>query len=231
MKKVKLTITLLCVFFCISAAFADKSKSDFKINSENSYFAAVDVTFQVDMTGYNVDLGVYIVGDATAWAFVSMAHLGNNIYSVTLQLEEGTQGAYYFIRNNSWDNYQQYRETVPSECAVWWGSDRGYVVPNVGTTLPHVFSSCETTLGVDLMVKAEIALYPNPVHETLEIKMKENQLIKEVELMDVSGKLVLNTVVENKSELQLDLRRFNSGTYFLTVQTDVGVLSKKIIIK
>lgn len=200
-----------------------------------------NVTFRVDMTGQNVNKGVFVVGDMTNWTFQPMTHIGNKIYEVTIQMAEGDQGAYYFIRNNNWANSQNYRETVPAECAIWWGTDRGYDIPNYDVTYAYVFGSCQT-IGSTYFSKTmsskeggfelkNVFIYPNPTNDILEIKLGKNMFVNEVSLLDITGRVVLRTSLKVEKSTQLDLSRINSGTYFLILNTNNGKLNKKIIKK
>jgi len=101
-----------------------------------------NVTFKVDMTGVNAADGAYITGDFSGanWDLIEMYHEGNNIYSFSLDIPEGTTGAFYFLKKHQWSK----RETVPTECALSWGTDRQYTIPVAGETYTFKFASCET---------------------------------------------------------------------------------------
>ncbi|MDG5767149.1 glycosyl hydrolase 53 family protein [Balneolales bacterium ANBcel1] len=91
----------------------------------------VEVTFSVDMSdaGVEYDGTVYMTGSFTGngdWEIVPMNHHGNQIYAHVTYMAPGAEGAYYFMYDNSWGA----RESVPAECADWWSSDRGYVIPD-----------------------------------------------------------------------------------------------------
>ena len=98
----------------------------------------VDVTFAVDMTGVDVSAGVYIAGDINEWALQEMSSDGGSIYSVTFSVFPGSEGAFYFLNAEDWGA----RETVPIDCADYWDSDRGYVIPEIGGEIGVVWSSC-----------------------------------------------------------------------------------------
>ena len=102
-----------------------------------------NVTFKVDMTGVKGADGGYITGDFTGspWQIMEMRDYGNNIYSFSVNIPEGSTGGYYFLKRNSWGK----RETVPTECALSWGTDREYSIPQGqgGITLAFNFASCD----------------------------------------------------------------------------------------
>ena len=67
-------------------------------------------------------------------------------------------------------------------------------------------------------------IFPNPVINQLHISMKGN--IRSVEILDMSGRLVLNS---NKNLKTLDVSNLSSGIYFLNVVGDGQVMTKKFM--
>ncbi|QEY14044.1 glycosyl hydrolase 53 family protein [Cellvibrio sp. KY-YJ-3] len=107
------------------------------------------LTLKVDMTGVDVSQGVYVTGSfsgAGNWALVPMTLEGNNIYTHTAEVAPGAEGAYYFLNANSWSA----RETVPAECAPWWGVDRGFIA-NGDVTYAVKWGSCAAIANPEVM--------------------------------------------------------------------------------
>ena len=129
----------------------------------------VAITFQVDMSNETVSPnGVHVAGSFQGWdpATTEMLPVGDDIYSVTLELEAGNYYEYKYINGNAWGG----DETVPPECAIGW--NRYINVPFVPTTLdPVCFGSCypcgpppvdiNVTLKVDM---SEQVISPDGVH-------------------------------------------------------------------
>jgi len=134
-----------------------------------------EVTFMVDMTGIEIVDGVYVTGDftGTAWQFMPMKSIGNNIYSYTTTIQKGSEGAYIFTIKADWD-MAKYHEKVPAECAPMWGTHRKYVIENDQETYAYKWSSCETfTVGVPVNLDDQkTQIYPNPIHNQLIINKK-----------------------------------------------------------
>lgn len=132
---------------------------------------AVDVTFQVDMSLQTVSTqGVHVAGSFNSWSTTAtpMTHAGNNIYTVTLTLTEGTAYQYKFINGDTWAG----EETVPAACGVpngFGGYNREITVGSSATIMPAVcFSQCgpcpsniNLTLVVDM---SEQSVSPQGVH-------------------------------------------------------------------
>ncbi len=100
----------------------------------------VAVTFQVDMTNEIVSAdGVHIAGSFQGWQTDTsqMVFIGNNIYSYTAQLIEGSYYEYKFINGNSFD----VAEIVPEDCNQ--NGNRFLTVPTGGIVLdPVCFGGC-----------------------------------------------------------------------------------------
>lgn len=66
---------------------------------------AVNVTFQVDMSQQTVSpQGVHVAGSFNGWSTTAtpMTPAGNNVYTVTLDLNSGTSYQYKFINGDTW---------------------------------------------------------------------------------------------------------------------------------
>jgi hypothetical protein len=78
----------------------------------------------------------------------------------------------------------------------------------------------------------EIVISPNPVYDNSNLKIESNESITvELTLVDLAGKVVLNETVNITGVFNkiIDLSDHPSGTYILNVNTDKGLVTKKII--
>ena len=130
----------------------------------------VNVTFKVKMEeDADLSRGVFIVGEISGWKITPLDSEGDLVFSKTLSLTPGDDTlAYYYLTTGTWDNYLNFREIVPPECALRWGSDRGIIVPPRDTIVDHLWGSCEqidsSAVGTveKSFLPAEYLLYPNP---------------------------------------------------------------------
>ena len=112
----------------------------------------INVTFQVDLSQIT-DLyeggSVWVAfGAWDSWHDMTDED-GDNIYKVTVPIEQGTELKYFFSYQNGadpWSNYNE--ETVPAECA----DEEGYrllLAPETDVVLPAVaYGSCEEASGL-----------------------------------------------------------------------------------
>jgi hypothetical protein len=127
----------------------------------------VDITLQVDMSNETISPeGVFIAGSFQdpQWTNQAMTHIGNDVYSITVQMGVGSFQEYKFKNGTGgW-------ETVPPQCA-WNNNNRYLDVPTQNTTLPLVcFGSCDpcsTVTYVDVTFQVDMSeqtVAPEGVH-------------------------------------------------------------------
>ena len=126
---------------------ADTTLATVCFSSCTACASLVNLTVQVDMTGQTISAnGVHVAGSFQGWnpSGSPMTHIGNNIYSFTVQVQQGSTHQYKFLNGNDWP----FVENVPADCGVddgFGGYNREVTVP-ADTTLPPVkFSSCDIT--------------------------------------------------------------------------------------
>jgi hypothetical protein len=74
--------------------------------------------------------------------------------------------------------------------------------------------------------RLSISLAPNPAHGCVFLK-GNNELVKEVEISDLTGKMVLQVPVENQ---RIDIRQLRPGLYFLKCQTAKKTIAIKLLV-
>lgn len=86
----------------------------------------------------------------------------------------------------------------------------------------------DDALSLDKMVKLEslIKIYPNPTATTFSINTSNGTSINKVVLYSVTGKQLFETA---KALDSYDLRNYEAGVYFVKVETNKGILHKRII--
>lgn len=77
------------------------------------------------------------------------------------------------------------------------------------------------------VLENEIAIYPNPFQTTVNIVHDDNIHIRRIEVLNNIGQRVYQ--VENPSEKEITLSDLSKGMYLLQIDTDKGMLIKKII--
>jgi hypothetical protein len=89
-----------------------------------------------------------------------------------------------------------------------------------------IYENSASVLGT---YESEINIYPNPSHDFVTIQLSKNLENNQVEIQDLSGKILCTYSIADKSTL--DISHLSAGTYFIRVIQDNHVLTTKRMIK
>ncbi len=86
--------------------------------------------------------------------------------------------------------------------------------------------------NIDAVSENHILIYPNPTSGIVNINLTglEDLSGLSLQITDVSGKIIKQLLVNSK-ELSVDLSEFESGVYFLRIQTENSIFVEKIIVE
>ncbi|WP_282136889.1 T9SS type A sorting domain-containing protein [Seonamhaeicola maritimus] len=76
-----------------------------------------------------------------------------------------------------------------------------------------------------------IAVYPNPASNILNIKAKSHLIINRIEIFNVLGKKVLDHRQANNQIFNLDINMLTSGLYIIKIDTEFGAYTQKVMVK
>ncbi|WP_417888383.1 FG-GAP-like repeat-containing protein [Xanthomarina gelatinilytica] len=92
-------------------------------------------------------------------------------------------------------------------------------------------NSTLNTSDVDTFYQS-ISLYPNPAKNEITIKTKDSSLIENIDIYDMSGRLVMSILGNHASDIKIDLSNLNASTYFITIKnTTHQTITKKIVVE
>jgi len=90
-----------------------------------------------------------------------------------------------------------------------------------------VFHWVKLHVGIDNTdISSMMKIYPNPTKGKLCI---ESEIMERVEVFDVTGKFVYETVVSS-DVLDVDLSGFRKGVYFVRIITEKGIVVERIVL-
>jgi hypothetical protein len=159
---------------------------------------------------------------STGWVSALNSDFGAVTYSTpfgghyTLNLPGGT----YTVVCDA-DGYQPVTQT-------------GVVVVNGGTLTIHFFlypdvmEGSETLTGVDQVVFEELLIFPNPAKD--EVNISINSLMGNVKITNNIGQVMYDQPVD-ASSVKINTNNFQSGIYFIEIQTETGVITEKLVIR
>jgi pectate lyase len=90
----------------------------------------------------------------------------------------------------------------------------------------YYIKTAYSTLDVDNPLEEMLTLYPNPVANDLNIRVRDNITIERISIYNSTGQLVKR--VEGNSTI-INLSHLNSGIYLVILHTNRGAIKKKVI--
>ena len=97
-------------------------------------------------------------------------------------------------------------------------------VPYLGNSMvvnyPASVQSVENSLN--------IFIYPNPFNEEIEVSTKDQSMIQSIEIIDMSGKIIL-TKKANAASLKINTETISKGFYIAKITTNKGVVKQKLV--
>ena len=82
-----------------------------------------------------------------------------------------------------------------------------------------------TSLNTEIFEDEILKIFPNPTKDFVSIKL-ENNLPSELILMDVSGKILLQKIFTNSSNINLS--NFNNGIFLVSVSNNFQIITKRV---
>lgn len=173
--------------------------------------------FGITMEGAEQQVTGLTVGDSYTVSFYAIA-CDYTSYTVDLKVWAYIDSvpvfeSYYLIKNEPWKHYQFsfVAEDTTAELA-FLTSDWGYhcAVASVGIDQVTIHEG----VGISEESNLNFDIYPNPVSERLFIGNIE-ELNKHIQIIDVSGNVVVETFVQNEG---IDVSLLESGLYFLRLK-------------
>jgi Leucine-rich repeat (LRR) protein len=84
----------------------------------------------------------------------------------------------------------------------------------------------DCTLGLEEVLESQISIYPNPAKDVLYLYNESASVVTTVKVYDSLGKLVLEQI--NPSNI-IDIANLSNGLLFIQIETDEGIITKKVI--
>ena len=137
------------------------------------------------------------------------------------------EGSFATITATSDENYtfQHWKNTDNNEIFSTQNPHTFRVLNN--HNLQAVFSN---NMSVNDLENTKNIVFPNPFNDFIILKVG-NAIIKNIEILDATGKLVLSQKVNNVNQYKLETKSLTKGVYILKVSTEKRIKTYKIIKK
>ncbi|TVQ93946.1 MAG: T9SS C-terminal target domain-containing protein [Bacteroidetes bacterium] len=142
----------------------------------------------------------------------------NNIYTLTVPIEEGTHQYKYFliVDEPTWG------------IGEWPGDPNRQIIVDADKTVNDVFGVQPVNVVENELAEEGIKLFPNPVQHTLYVENSE--MINSIRIFDLTGRMVYSQVV-NDNTTSVNVSEFKTGVYIMQVMTANGVASQKFNVR
>lgn len=88
-------------------------------------------------------------------------------------------------------------------------------------------SDFEFLTGINNPSETQIEMYPVPVSS--ELRVRNLMHVRSIEVLDITGKVLINTNVTRNEEIGIPVYQLNKGMYFIRFNTDKGAIVKRLI--
>lgn len=109
----------------------------------------------------------------------------------------------------------------------------GCVIPATIATISTFLEEQEFSTNVNEIAGTDVAkFFPNPATDKLHVEFRDANFAEmQVEILDMSGKLQLQTAIYSGSTATLDVNTLAEGIYLVKMVTDEGFRTQKLIIQ
>jgi len=198
----------------------------------------ISLLFLVTCTGFAQEQSFYFGNDLS---YVNQMEEEAEIFSYQTMILPGVEGAYYYMTTDNWDNYLDYRETVPSECVDWYDSDRDYVISDDDVEFANKWGTCQeieigTSLNHPTEMPGEFELqqnFPNPFNPVTQIsyQIPESELVT-LTVYDMTGREVKELVNQRQTpgfyQVEFNAGSMSSGIYLYRLQAGEQTQTRKL---
>ena len=165
------------------------------------------------------------IGNDTAWHGNSIMKISYNTWQKCPPLCPGYNIS---VNDTLHDKYLGYRLFTQMDTLYGWVK----ISTNGATNLTmKEWAINKAITGInEVNDSASILVSPNPANDKIHI-MQTNNNAMEINLFDIVGKQVVPSVKSKNQKMEIDVSDMNNGVYFLNIRTELGTVTKKIIVR
>ncbi len=108
-----------------------------------------------------------------------------------------------------------------------------YIDTVMGYLNPRIVFCLGLATGInETPIAASISVQPNPAGDYFKVSFGDlNSQVREMELFDVSGRMVKSIAIDNSSQVTVQRGNLASGSYVIRIKTDKGEVQKKLLLQ
>ncbi|UUC46813.1 T9SS-dependent choice-of-anchor J family protein [Flavobacterium cerinum] len=94
-----------------------------------------------------------------------------------------------------------------------------------------VTTADEGALGTTDFFAENFSIFPNPANEVLNIAAKKEMIINSLQITDLSGRIVKSVTLQKLTEFQVNIMDLKAGMYFVSIDTNEGIVTSRFLKK
>ena len=153
---------------------------------------------------------------------ITVTHTGNGTANANLQ--SAPQGTSITLTATP-DADNRFVEWQVISGGITIAANNTFTMPNNAVAVRAIFEHTATGIA-EIKSDADLKIYPNPVKDDLRIESGELK-INNVKILDLSGRTVVN--LNSGHVNSINVSALLSGVYLVKIETDKGVVTKKIV--
>lgn len=205
---------------------------------------SVDITFELNTSEIEVDPGGLFLAGGSGFGFEGDNPMidpeDDGIYTVTVRRAKGFLSYYTFLNGNCGD--WSCKENIEGQPCADPDAFNDRFIPSVmnDTIIKTCFAkcsddgSCETAyIGKLKTDKNLFSIRPTLVNDYINIQYNHElvSMNKEIKVVNSSGQVFEKFISKNQAKTQLNTLSYNSGVYFITIQSTNKILTRKFIVQ
>ncbi|MDV7185788.1 T9SS type A sorting domain-containing protein [Lutibacter sp. TH_r2] len=228
----------------ISLTGAETTDADFNYNTDNALIGTFPLSYAYNNTdpisgtltysGTTVSFTGTINTAVDATGTLNMNDVGSGAYGANVTRLKIIQNisftAIIFPGTATQTTYNYYDNSTGN--LVFRNTSINLSVPGAGisenTEVMEVLSNVVLGTSEYSLVKNTLNIFPNPVSDILNIKLSNSENIKALTISDLNGRVVYKT---NELNSELNVNSLSKGMYFVSIETNKGVLTEEFIKK
>ena len=115
-----------------------------------------------------------------------------------------------------------------SEYQLWVGNGYGGD-GNIGAWSGTITFNGVSVASVKNILASSINVFPNPANDVVSVTNTSSALIKGIQIADLNGRTVKSVSYTGLSNAQVNVSDLSSGIYMMTISSDRGTITKKVV--
>jgi len=208
--------------FDIKTSELTDNGSDFYVSAQSPTQLKSTIRFR-----FSYD-GVILVLDGPsatelAWTDTDATYEGDTWYHVSAVLSNTDSTITYYVNGEEIYAGILWGATDIEQFVVLHDNYEGQMI------VDNLLVSTDVTLNNSAVATTQFSVYPNPATNVINVTNANNSVVNNVAIADINGRTVKTVKFGGVAEAQVNISDLASGVYMVTISSDKGTTTKKIV--